>query len=305
MKNRTHRFSLVVIACVLLTTTAGAQVLMIKRGDVRLTGVYGITRYDHVLDMDGQRQQIHSIRHSTFDLKADIGLHKRWNLLIRTPFVFNKLFGDAGFLPAWRRDTLQVGSDIQVNKLGDVEAGLRFGFLEREHVEAAFSLTHGLGTGFRAEYPYLNTGYGDYNSRIQFDACYQSDPRWYAQVNMAFNNHASGFSDEFHAMALVHAEVSKSIRAELYWRGMYNFENGRLDQKAFYSGLYQNNAAYMMIGGDGFWETSKGFGIQAGLQWPIRGQFIVASPMIRVGITALLSEKPEEKARPLDEKLMK
>ncbi|MFM9056264.1 MAG: hypothetical protein ACKOQY_06195 [Bacteroidota bacterium] len=236
MKNQILRFTLSVAACLLLTTMVRAQVLMIKRGDVRLSGVYGFTRYDQVRDMDGQRQQIHSIRHSTFDLKAEIGLHKRWNLLIRAPFVFNKLYGDAGFLPAWRRDTLKVGSDIEVNKLGDVEAGLRFGFLEREHVEAAFSLTHGLGTGFRAEYPYLNTGYGDYNSRLQFDACYQSDPRWFAQVNMAFNNHASGFSDEFHAMAMFHAEVSKSIRTEVYWRGMYNFENGRLDQKAFYSG---------------------------------------------------------------------
>jgi hypothetical protein len=122
---------------------------------------------------------------------------------------------------------------------------------------------------------------------------------------MGFNNHTSGFSDEFLAMALLHAELSKSLRAELFWRGQYNFENGDMVPGNFYSGLYQNGAAWMMAGGDLFCETPFGFGISAGCSVPLRGQLIVAAPVFRVGINALLTKKPAKSASNPDEKTMK
>jgi hypothetical protein len=61
----------------------------------------------------------------------------------------------------------------------------------------------------------------------------------------------------------------------------------------------------MMAGGDLVYETPYGFGLNAGCSVPLRGQLIVAAPVFRFGINALLTKKPVKTAPNPDEKSMK
>jgi hypothetical protein len=174
---------------------------------------------------------------------------------------------------------------IRVRKPGDIECGIRYGFLESKNTSAGFSLMQSLGTAYRAPSPFLNTGFADFNTRIRFDVQHHR-MHWFGRTYMAFNNRNNGNGDEFHAGLNLNMVLVPSIRIDWNLRGYYNFENGDSPQKLYQSGLFHQDAALISTGAELQYQPMREIQFFTGIDFPIRGQYIHAGTVCRAGVAS-------------------
>jgi len=246
------------------------------------------TQYRSVFDMDGELRPVQQTTHSGINIQAEAGLLRRWTLLIQAPvLIVNGVKGEPDYVGGWVEQQIGVRDMIRVRKPGDIECGIRYGFLESKNTTAGFSLIQGLGTAYRASSPYLNTGFADLNTRIRFDVQHHR-MNWFGRTYMAFNNRNNGNGDEFHAGFNLNVELVPSIRIDWNLRGYYNFENGDAPQKLYQSGLFHQDAALLSTGAELQYQPLWEVQFFTGIDLPIRGQYIHAGSVCRAGVTVRL-----------------
>ena len=274
----------------LLQTIQAQPTLAPAPGSSILRSEVFYTQYRSVFDMDGELRPVQQTSHSGINLQSETGLHRRWTLLIQAPvLIVNGVKGEPDYVGGWVEQQIGVRDMIRVRKPGDIECGIRYGFLESKNTSAGFSLMQSLGTAYRAPSPFLNTGFADFNTRIRFDVQHHR-MHWFGRTYMAFNNRNNGNGDEFHAGLNLNMVLVPSIRIDWNLRGYYNFENGDSPQKLYQSGLFHQYAALISTGAELQYQPMRDIQFFTGIDFPIRGQYIHAGTVCRAGVTVRLGK---------------
>jgi hypothetical protein len=242
------------------------------------------TSYDEVFDMDGERKPTPDVTHLRFNVNAEAGLTERWNLLLQAPlFVYNEV----------KSSSAPGGFTENKNNIagGDIELGARYGFMRRRNFYAAFTLFQSLGTGKRDDEFNLNTGYADFNTRLQFEVQYKKTDSWLLQLMAGFNNRNKQFGDEAHASALLRFMATKNLWIDLFGYGIQPIENGSEEPRFYLLGLYHNNSGIIYGGSEVRYEKDRGIGYFAAVRMPVIGQYLYASPVWQAGITIQFIQK--------------
>ena len=143
-----------------------AQDLIRAKGHYYFKPSFIYTSYDEVFDMDGERKPTPDATHLRFNVYAEAGLSERWNILLQAPLVVRNEVKASSAPGGFSNDKSNIAG-------GDIELGVRYGFMRRRNFYAAFTLFQSLGTGKRDDEFSLNTGYADFNTRLQFEVQYK------------------------------------------------------------------------------------------------------------------------------------
>lgn len=235
------------------------------------------TYYNRVFDNDGEKKATADLMHSGVFLNADAGIHKRWNLLLRAPLL---IFNTAD-------PSVETGGLTQkesIAKMGDIELGFRYGFKRNAAWAANVSLLQSLATGYRDEKFNLNTGFSDYYTKVFFTVNYYKSTRWYARTYVGFNNRNMNFGDEFYAGISVYVQIVKNFVVEWNTSGLLPLENASEEPRFYQFGLYHNNQGILSTGLEFSYNSENGLGFFSGINFPVKGQYIYASPLMSLGI---------------------
>lgn len=259
----------------------GQRALIEKNTYTIRAGFFG-TNYNSVYDNDGEKKITPDILHSGFYVDAEAGIHKHWNVLINAPIlIYNQ--AESSDAPGGYKDRKKI------SKPGDIELGLKYGLERNDQWDASFSLIQSLGTGYRDNTSNLNTGFSDYYTKAFFNVRYHPSTRWSAEANTGFNNRNKEFGDEFYAGVFFRFILRKSIILEWAANGVLPLENASENPQLYLFGLYHNNWGLLNTGIDISYVNQQGIGFFSGISFPIKGQYIYSSPVIRLGV--LLSFK--------------
>lgn len=253
------------------------QRLMINKGEFTISPVFFMGRFDSVFDMDGEKKLSPDALHAGLIFNAAMGLHPRWNVLLKAPFIHNEVdpYSDPGGLTKGKK----------ITKLGDVEVGLKYLITSSGDWKACFAAWQSLGTSERDDSLLLHTGYADYNSRLYFEMQYSKSDKWSLGSYMGFNKRYECFSDEVHAGINASFQITKSFFLDGRFDLMYSLENQSKKPINYELGLYHNNARLLSTSGILRYQWENGMNIFAGYQLPIRGQYIYNASLISVGFT--------------------
>lgn len=293
MKNRRS-----VLLCLLLglTYTLPGQSLLQEHKTVTVQTGFFYTSYNSVFDMDGERKYAPSTRHGGFYADGAAGIRPRLTALFSVPLLIHNSVKGETDVPG------NYVNDKSVTRPGDIEIGARYGINQSGPFTASFTLFQSLGTGSRDKGEFgevLNTGFADFNTRAYFDMLFKLRTTWHVKLQMGLNNRNKGFSDEFHAGALLHIDVMKNLGLDLYGNGIFPFENTKFEPRIYQLGLYHNNYGILNAGAAVKWQREKGIGCFGGISVPIKGQFIYDSPVLRAGV--ILKFGPGAGETPADE----
>lgn len=264
-----------------------AQDLIRAKGHYYFKPSFIYTSYDEVFDMDGERKPTPDATHLRFNVYAEAGLSERWNILLQAPLVVRNEVKASSAPGGFSNDKSNIAG-------GDIELGVRYGFMRRRNFYAAFTLFQSLGTGKRDDEFSLNTGYADFNTRLQFEVQYKKTDTWLIQLMAGFNNRNKKFGDEAHASALLRLMVVKNLWIDLYGYGIQPMENASEEPRFYLLGLYHNNAGIIYGGSEIRYEKERGTGYFAGVRIPVIGQYHFASPVWQAGISFRFRQKNAE-----------
>ena len=267
-----------------------AQSLMLDTASIRLQGGFFYTHYTGVYDNDGEKKITPRVTHSGFIIRGQAALNARWNVFLAAPvIIYNSV--EASDAPGG------VNKRTTLTKPGDAEIGIRYGFITHKEITACFTLWQSLGTGYRDKKVFLNTGFADFNTKLSFDLQYQKSEKLLFKTYMAFNNRNNDFSDEFHAGLMTNFRIYNNLSLNIYAKGVLSLENGSEMPELYLLGLYHNNWGILSSGLQINYEKNKGIGCYAGIDIPIRGQYVYASPLLEAGILIKLSADKKEKVQ--------
>lgn len=255
-----------------------AQDLLRETGHYYFKPSFFFTRYNEVFDMDGEIKPSPEVTHMRFNVTAEAGLSTRWNMLLNAPLVVYNMVKASDASGGFNQDKSNMSA-------GDIEIGLRYGFMRRRNFYSSFTLFQSLGTGKRDPQFALNTGYADYNTRLQFEVQYKKTDRWLIQLMAGYNNRNRNFGDEAHASALLRITARRNLYLELFAYGIQPMENASKDPRFYLLGLYHNNSGIIYGGSEIRYEKEKGLGCFTAIRIPVIGQYLYASPLWQAGIT--------------------
>jgi len=263
------------------TYTLPGQSLLQENKTITVQTGFFYTAYNSVFDMDGERKYAPSTLHGGFYAEGAAGIRPRLTALFSVPLlIHNSVEGETDVPGNYTKDK-------SVTRPGDIEIGARYGINQSGPFTASFTLFQSLGTGSRDKGEFgevLNTGFADFNTRAYFDLLFKLRNTWHVKLQMGLNNRNKGFSDEFHAGALLHIDVMKNIGLDLFGNGIFPFENTKFEPKIYQLGLFHNNYGILNAGATVKWQREKGVGCFGGIAVPIKGQFIYDTPVLRAGV---------------------
>lgn len=170
-----------------------------------------------------------------------------------------------------------------INSIGDIDIGMRYGFLKKTKIVASVGLTLGLPTGNSegGSDGSFQTGDGEFNQLINttFGIPFKlGNTPAYAKSYVGFNNRTQGFSDEFRAGA----EVGFQFVERLWILGRLNIleslRNGSLSAQNSQGSIFANNIEFMAAGIEVSFSFSDKWGISANYTSAFRGEIVFAAP---------------------------
>ncbi len=277
MKLYSTLLSILLSGTVLIPTTLMGQRLMIDKGEIIISPVFFMGKYDSVFDMDGEKKLSPDAMHAGINFNVAIGLHPRWNVLLKAPIIHNEVepYNDPGGLTQGKK----------ITKQGDIEVGLKFSLPTNGEWKSCFTAWQSLGTAERDDSLLLHTGYADFNSRLYFELLYSKTEKWSLGTYLGFNKRNEGNSDEVHAGINSSFQLAKSFFLDGRCDLMYSLENQSKKPINYELGLYHNNARLLSATGAIRYQRENGMNIFAGYQFPLRGQYIYNTSLISVGFT--------------------
>lgn len=282
------RYKLFILAILLLIhRPARSQELMLDSNMLHIQlGFFG-TGYNSVFDMDGERKRTTDIRHGGLQLQSEVWLNSRWNLLVNAPLlIYNS--ASASETPG--------GLSKNENKagVGDIEVGLRYGIKPVGKWSAAFHLFQSTASGSRDEKNFLHTGFHDFYTRFGFQVQYKQNPGWYLGTGLSFTNRNKGFGDEVQAGFYSRIHLYKSLHLLLSANGIQPLENSDEEPVIYQYGLFHNNRGIIQTGADFILLNKSASEFFIGINTPIRGQYIYASPVVRFGALIKVNLKKKQ-----------
>lgn len=219
---------------------------------------------------------------------AEHGFTDRLTGVVYFPF-FSRTFNN-NLVSRTTNEVLAPGDAI--NSIGDTDIKIKYGLTKPgSKIAVAGSILFGipLGNDAGGSQKNLQTGDGEFNQLIQFDAGtgiqLGGTTGLYANAYAGFNNRTKGFSDEVR----VGAEVGLGLN-DYKWLFITRFDvlkslkNGSLPNQVTSTSIFANNTEFTSVGFEINYTVNKKYGFSAGYATAINGRIIVASPSYSVGV---------------------
>ncbi|MDF1695018.1 MAG: hypothetical protein P1U56_04270 [Saprospiraceae bacterium] len=184
-----------------------------------------------------------------------------------------------------------------LNSVGDFDVSIKYGLTQPgAKIPIAVTLTLGLPLGQTGQgaLNILQTGDGEFNQMIQFDAgtSFQfGNINVYSSATIGFNNRTKGFSEEFR----YGYEIGAGLMNQKLWLigrlgGVESFQNGALTDPNTSTSIFANNSEFTSFGIEAAYYVTKQFGVSASFASAFRGRIIAAAPSYSIGVFYDLSK---------------
>lgn len=227
-------------------------------------------------------------------LYAEYGITDRLTGVLYFPFFSRNTMNNV--VSGTTGETLIPGEGL--NSIGDTDLSIKYALNKPgSKVPLAATLTLGLplGQDEGGSQKNLQTGDGEFNQLIQFDAGTAIDLGSKAQAfvssQVGFNNRNNGFSDEFRfglegGVGLVNNKLWVIARLN----GIESLKNGDTAEDITSTSIFANNSEYLSYGLEVAYYVTKRVGFSAGYASAFSGEIIAARPSYSVGVFYDLSK---------------
>lgn len=217
---------------------------------------------------------------------GEYGLTDKLTAVAYVPFLFRNTINAQEF-------TLSPNTEEadEANSFGDVNLGLQYGLLKKGPLVLSTSLIFGIPSGQTdgGNSQLLQSGDGEFNQMLRLHAGYSFYPKpFYAAGYVGVNNRTNNFSDEFRA-GLEAGTSIKSWFVALKMDWVESLQNG--DAEASQTGIFSNNTEFISFGPEVAYNFKNGLGISGSALGAFKGQNILASPSISLGVFYDLKRK--------------
>ena len=221
----------------------------------------------------------------TLSLYGEYGISKKIDVITYLPFL-TRIYQNSR-VSGVNGNILQEGEAI--NAIGDIDLGLRYGLLKKNHFALSTTLKLGLPTGKdnAGSDGSFQTGDGEFNQLITLDAgtSYQlfAKPA-YAKLYLGFNNRTQGFSDEFHYGFESGLKLWNKLWILARLNSIESFKNGSLSPQNSQGSIFANNIEYVSVGVEAAYYITSKLGVSFNFAGAISGRIIYANPSISGGL---------------------
>jgi len=210
---------------------------------------------------------------------AEYGITDRITAIAYVPFFVRNTINEQEFAIS-----PNIEEADEANSFGDMNIGLQVGILKNGPLVLSSSLLLGLPTGETAggNSQLLQSGDGEFNQLLRLHAGYSFYPKpYYAAGYVGINNRTDGFSDEFR-LGLEAGTTINSWFIALKMDWVESLLNG--DVEASQTGIFSNNTEFISFGPEVAYSLGNGFGVSGSILGAFKGQNILASPSLTLGL---------------------
>lgn len=228
---------------------------------------------------DGSIVDITTVQLFTTSIYGEYGFTKRLTGILYFPFFVRNTLNETVY-----NQSGQVVPGDEFQSIGDTDLAFKYGLIMDKPIVLSATLLLGLplGKSSGGEGQILQTGDGEFNQMIRFDASHSFYPKpIYVSVYGAFNNRTQNFSDEIRFGAEVGLTFKKFIPI-LKLNVVQSLYNG--DAEAVQNGIFSNNTEYVSPTLELNYQYSEKLGISGSGGFAFSGKNILASPNWSLGI---------------------
>lgn len=293
-KTMLREFTLVFIACAIAVTSFAGGPWTQKKGQ----GYFKLSEWwvvfdEHFTDVGLKDPNITTGIYNT-SFYGEYGFTDRFTTTLYAP-IFSRNYMN-NLVSATTGDVLVKGE--AVNFMGDVDLAFKYGLTKPgSKIPVAVSVLFGVPTGKSSagELNNLQTGDGEFNQMLQFDAGkgfnWSKKVGGYASVYLGINHRTQGFSEELRFGLETGAGLFNQklwVTAKLF--GIESFKNGATAEDITSTSIFANNTEYISYSFEASYYLKKRVGVSAGYASLLRGEIIAAAPSYTVGIFLDLSK---------------
>jgi protein XagA len=270
----------IIIVCVFFAvqTFAGGGWPQPKRG-----GYFKLSqnfiRSPYFFAPDGSIVDITTIQLFTTSVYGEYGFTNRITGLIYFPFFVRNTLNEIQY----NQNGNTVPGDA-FQSLGDTDIGIKYGLIVNKPVVLSASLILGLPLGepVGGSSQILQTGDGEFNQMIKFDASYSFYPKpVYVSGYAAFNNRTNNFSDEVRFGGEVGVTLKKFIPI-LKLNVVQSLYNGNAEEAQ--NGIFSNNTEYVSPTIELNYQVTEKWGVSGSGGFAFSGKNILAAPNWSLGL---------------------
>ncbi len=228
---------------------------------------------------DGSIVDITTIQLFTTSVYGEYGFTNRLTGLIYFPFFVRNTLNEIQY----NQSGNTVPGDA-FQSMGDTDIGIKYGLIVNKPIVVSASLIFGLPLGepVGGSSQILQTGDGEFNQMIKFDASYSLYPKpVYVSGYAAFNNRTNGFSDEVRFGGEVGVTLKKFIPI-LKLNVVQSLYNGNAEEAQ--NGIFSNNTEYVSPTLELNYQFTDKTGISCSGGFAFAGKNILAAPNWSLGV---------------------
>ena len=213
------------------------------------------------------------------NLYAEYGITNNIDIIATVPFFVRSVQNSVNHLNS---GVTKEGD--QLNYIGDLLLGAKYGFLQKGSVVLSGSMFLGIPTGKvnGGKTEVLQTGDGEFNFMPRLDVGISLYPLpAYINIGTAINLRTRGFSNELYAnFEFGWTFKEKLLLSAKIWL-LKSFYNGT--GPSAQNGIFSNNIEYLAIGPQVTYFINKNWGISGSIDGAAYGKNILASPTYAIG----------------------
>jgi hypothetical protein len=269
---------------------SGGSRWYLNEGGLNLHGSFQFIKADHYFDNDGEIQKLqnYSYQTSTVYLDAQYGISKHVNAGFMLPAVVHTtakfVYADSSGTTNQRRSAAAVG---------DGELFIKVKLYQTTKSTVAFTGKLILPSGVNDNTYELNSGYGTLGEAASVEYIYKHNEKLYAQAYGGFLHRGNDFTDDVIAGGDAGYRLLPQLWTVLTCRAVNPLENGNDFKTGGLYGLGRNNSGYIRLGLEVDLSLNKRFDLFAHTSYPVKGQFVQASPVFEAGIGIFFEGKEE------------
>lgn len=228
---------------------------------------------------DGTIVDITTVQLFTTSIYGEYGFTKRLTGILYFPFFVRNTLNETVY-----NQSGQVVPGDEFQSIGDTDIAIKYGLLINKPVVLSVSLLFGLplGKSSGGEGQILQTGDGEFNQMIRFDASHSFYPKpVYVSAYAAFNNRTQNFSDEIRFGGEVGFTFKKFIPI-IKLNVVQSLYNG--DAEAVQNGIFSNNTEYVSPTIEFNYQWTDKWGVSVSGGFAFSGKNILASPNWGLGV---------------------
>lgn len=212
---------------------------------------------------------------------AEYGLSERFTALAYLPFFMRVVLNEVQFQPSNQRI---AGDDL--NSIGDMMFGLKYGIVRNRPFVLSASLWLGLPTGNPegGETRLLQSGDGELNQLLKLEAGYGwSKTPLYITGGIGLNNRTEDFSDELHLdFEIGYTFLKERLTGIFKLSSVFSFFNGEALSAG--NGIFANNTEFVLLGPQLIYQFNPQWGLDVGAAFAVYGRNILATPNYGLGL---------------------